>query len=45
MKILEAIVTGITQGAMIALVSLIGIFGDPRETTTTVTEIVTGIGP
>jgi membrane protein len=31
--------------AMIALVSLIGIFGDPRETTTTVTEIVTGIGP
>jgi membrane protein len=31
--------------AMIALVSLIGLFGDPRETTRTVTEIVTGLGP
>src|SRR5687767_4581595 len=31
--------------AMIALVSLIGLFGDPRETTRTVTAIVTGLGP
>ena len=31
--------------AMIALVSLIGIFGDPEETTRTVTDIATGIGP
>jgi membrane protein len=31
--------------AMIALVSLLGLFGDPKETTDTITEIVTSIGP
>lgn len=31
--------------ALIALVSLVGIFADPKETTKTITEIVTGIGP
>jgi membrane protein len=31
--------------ALIALVSLIGIFADPRETTRTITEVVTQIGP
>lgn len=30
--------------ALIVLVSLIGLFGDPRETTKTLTEIVTSIG-
>ncbi len=31
--------------ALIALVSLIGIFGDPRTTTSSLTEIITEIGP
>ncbi len=31
--------------ALIALVSLLGLFGDPRETTRSLTEIVTEIGP
>jgi membrane protein len=31
--------------ALIALVSLVGLFGDPEGTTETVTDIVTGIGP
>lgn len=31
--------------ALIALVSLVGLVGDPKETTSTLTEIVTSIGP
>jgi membrane protein len=31
--------------ALIAMVSIIGIFGDPQSTTKTVTDIVTGLGP
>jgi membrane protein len=31
--------------ALIAMVSLIGIFGDPKTTTATLTEIITEIGP
>ena len=31
--------------ALIALVSLIGLIGDPQETTRTLTEVVTSIGP
>jgi membrane protein len=31
--------------ALIALVSIIGLFGDPQSTTKTVTDIVTSIGP
>jgi len=31
--------------AMIALVSLVGLFGDPKTTTSTVTDMVTSIGP
>jgi membrane protein len=31
--------------ALLAMVSLVGLFGDPRETTDAVTEIVTSIGP
>jgi membrane protein len=31
--------------ALIALVSLVGLFGDPQSTTKTITEIVTSIGP
>jgi membrane protein len=31
--------------ALIALVSLLGLFGDPKETTDTITEIVTSLGP
>jgi membrane protein len=31
--------------ALIAMVSLIGIFGDPKSTTTSLTEIITEIGP
>ncbi|HVD87145.1 MAG TPA: YihY/virulence factor BrkB family protein [Solirubrobacterales bacterium] len=31
--------------ALIAMVSLIGIFGDPKTTTSTITEIITEIGP
>jgi membrane protein len=31
--------------ALIAMVSLIGLFGDPQSTTKTITEIVTEIGP
>jgi membrane protein len=31
--------------ALLAMVSLIGLFGDPQETTDAVTEIVTSIGP
>ncbi len=31
--------------AMIALVSLLGLFGDPRTTTSSLTEIITSIGP
>jgi membrane protein len=31
--------------AMIALVSLLGLFGDPKTTTSTITDIVTQIGP
>jgi membrane protein len=31
--------------AMIALVSVLGLFGDPRSTTTTITDIITQIGP
>jgi membrane protein len=30
---------------LIALVSIVGLFGDPESTTETVTDIVTGIGP
>ncbi len=30
---------------MIALVSIVGLVGDPRETTETITEIVTDVGP
>ena len=31
--------------ALIAMVSLIGLFGDPKTTTETLTEIITEIGP
>ncbi|HXS34464.1 MAG TPA: YihY/virulence factor BrkB family protein [Solirubrobacterales bacterium] len=31
--------------ALIALVSLLGLFGDPRTTTSSLTEIITSIGP
>jgi membrane protein len=31
--------------ALIALVSLVGLFGDPKSTTSTITDIVTSIGP
>jgi membrane protein len=31
--------------ALIAMVSLVGIFGDPRTTTSTLTEIITELGP
>jgi membrane protein len=31
--------------AMIALVSIVGLFGDPKSTTSTITDIVTSIGP
>jgi membrane protein len=31
--------------ALIALVSIVGLFGDPQTTTETITEIVTSIGP
>jgi membrane protein len=31
--------------ALIALVSLVGVFGDPQSTTQTITDIVTKIGP
>jgi len=31
--------------ALIALVSLVGLFGDPKTTTSTITDIVTSIGP
>jgi membrane protein len=31
--------------ALIALVSVVGLFGDPKTTTSTVTDIVTSIGP
>jgi membrane protein len=31
--------------ALVALVSLIGLFGDPQSTTNTITDIVTSIGP
>jgi membrane protein len=31
--------------ALIAMVSLIGIFGDPKSTTSTLTEIITELGP
>ena len=31
--------------ALIALVSILGLFGDPTETTQTITEVVTQIGP
>jgi membrane protein len=31
--------------ALVAMVSLIGIFGDPRSTTESLTEIITEIGP
>jgi membrane protein len=31
--------------ALIALVSLVGLFGDPESTTDTITEVVTSIGP
>jgi membrane protein len=31
--------------ALIALVSLVGLFGDPKTTTSTVTDMVTAIGP
>ena len=31
--------------ALIAMVSLIGIFGDPKTTTSTLTEIITELGP
>ncbi|HUC00355.1 MAG TPA: YihY/virulence factor BrkB family protein [Solirubrobacterales bacterium] len=31
--------------ALIALVSLLGLFGDPQSTTKSLTEIITGIGP
>src|SRR3982751_2870641 len=31
--------------ALIAMVSLIGIFGDPKSTTESLTEIITEIGP
>jgi membrane protein len=31
--------------ALIALVSIVGLFGDPQSTTSTITDIVTSIGP
>jgi membrane protein len=31
--------------ALIALVSLVGLFGDPQSTSRTITDIITGIGP
>src|SRR5215211_6859934 len=31
--------------ALIALVSVLGLFGDPKSTTSTITDIVTQIGP
>jgi membrane protein len=31
--------------ALIAMVSIVGLFGDPQSTTTTITDIVTQIGP
>ena len=31
--------------ALIALVSIVGLFGDPKSTTDTITEIVTELGP
>jgi membrane protein len=31
--------------ALIAMVSLLGLFGDPKRTTSTITEILTSIGP
>jgi len=31
--------------ALIALVAVVGLFGDPKSTTTTITDIVTSIGP
>ncbi len=31
--------------ALIALVSVLGLFGDPQETTKTITDVVTQIGP
>jgi membrane protein len=31
--------------ALIALVAIVGLFGDPRTTTSTITDIVTSIGP
>src|SRR3954463_2850942 len=31
--------------ALIAMVSLLGLFGDPRTTTSSLTEIITSIGP
>jgi membrane protein len=31
--------------AMIALVAVLGLFGDPKSTTTTITDIITQIGP
>jgi membrane protein len=31
--------------ALIALVSILGLFGDPKETTRTITDVVTQIGP
>ena len=31
--------------ALIALVAIVGLFGDPRSTTSTITDIVTSIGP
>ena len=31
--------------ALIAMISIVGIFGDPKETTKTITDIITQIGP
>src|SRR5919197_752947 len=31
--------------ALIALVAIVGLFGDPRTTTSTITDMVTAIGP
>jgi membrane protein len=31
--------------ALIALVSIVGLFGDPKSTTSTITDIITSIGP